>query len=146
MAQKSKAQSKYQGQPTRKKDGTLSDGPVYYIVNPSGCVHSCTRDHALEKLQDARYRLAEDHEVEMYLDTKIQEAKAPFGTKWDPEPDILVNVPEPIVHAEEAVKATQGAKVLAGELGVDLTKVTPTGANGQILKKDVQAHVEGLEE
>ena len=40
--------------------------PGYYIVNPSGAVHECTRDHAQKRLKQVGWRLATPAEIEMY--------------------------------------------------------------------------------
>ena len=54
--------------PSSKKTYDTSDlsKPGYYIVNPAGAVHECTRDHAQKRLKQVGWRLATDHEIEMY--------------------------------------------------------------------------------
>jgi pyruvate/2-oxoglutarate dehydrogenase complex dihydrolipoamide acyltransferase (E2) component len=84
---------------------------VYYIVNPAGAVHSCDRDHAKGRLGQAGWRLAEDPEIEVYVEQKVQ----PEAT-------------------DEAVK-------LASEHGLDLAAVKGSGAGGRILVKDVEAAI-----
>lgn len=140
-----KVKSIYQGQPVRKKDRTLS-GPMYFIVNKSGAVHRVGRDKALDLLKNAKFRLATDEEIERFNDNKIQSHKDPFGTAWDPTPDILINIPEPVVSKEPKIKATAGARELGAEHGVDLTMITATGAGGQIIKKDIQRYLDGDDE
>lgn len=60
----------------------------------------------------------------------------------------LVDAPKPIGPSSvksdaTAVNATNGAKELAEEHGVDLATVAGTGENGRILKSDVEAVVNG---
>lgn len=43
---------------------------------------------------------------------------------------------------EEGINATAGALAAAEELGVDISTVTGTGADGRILKSDVEAAAE----
>lgn len=137
--------SKYQGQPRKKKDGTVTD-PIYYLRNPAGAIHDCSQSHIQDRLKDARFDLATDEEIERYLDSTKQVHDKPIGKKWDPSPDIVVNLPEPAVVEDEEVPATPSARELAYNSGVDLHEVTPTGSNDQILKKDVEKSISSLEE
>ena len=64
----------------------------------------------------------------------------------------IENVPEakadepkaiPETFAEDVdIDATDGAESLANEYDIDLATVIGTGANGRVLKKDVEAHIE----
>lgn len=50
----------------------------------------------------------------------------------------------PVQHAMEA-DATDEARTLAAEHGIDLHDVTGTGKDGRIIKADVEAHIEKKE-
>jgi pyruvate/2-oxoglutarate dehydrogenase complex dihydrolipoamide acyltransferase (E2) component len=45
----------------------------------------------------------------------------------------------PAQATKETIKAMPPVRKLARELGIDLTQVTPTGANGQVTREDVEA-------
>lgn len=135
----------YQGQPVIKKDGTKS-GPMYYVVNPAGAVHRVGREKTFELLKNAQYRLATDAEIERFKDNRIQAHNDTFGAKWDPQPDILVNVPEPKVVEVQEIPATQGARELAVENGIDLAMISGTGSGGQIIKPDIQKYLKSMED
>lgn len=123
-----KVQSNYQG-----KEG------AYYIVNPQGTVHACTREHAEWRLRSAGYRLAEDGEIEQYLEKKTQRFQAPIAERWSPTVEIVEPVPEEVVS--NAPLATEKALEVAAEHGIDLSAVEGTGADGRILVRDVEALV-----
>jgi len=63
--------------------------------------------------------------------------------KLAPEPEVLEPAERELEVITRVIKpgenATRGARGTAAELGVDLTKVTGTGANGRITVKDVRA-------
>ncbi len=46
--------------------------PGYYIVNPSGTVHECTRDHARMRLRQVGWRMATDEEVAAYAEVHLE--------------------------------------------------------------------------
>lgn len=50
------------------------------------------------------------------------------------------------VIGEEDVMATDAARELAAEAGVDLAEVPPSGANGQVVKSDVQKYIQRAKE
>lgn len=125
-----KVKSQYQG-----KNG------VFYIVNPSGAVHNCTEEHCRWRLQDARYRLAEDAEIQRFQEATIQRASTPIAEPWSPEPMIEAWVPEAEFDTVE-LQATDHARELAEEHKIDLSKVEGTGAGGQILKSNVQDYLD----
>lgn len=137
-----KQKSKYQGQPRQLKDRVTE--PTYYLRNPAGAIHSVTREHAIRKLKDARYQLATDAEIERYFETRVQLAEDPIGTPWSPMPDVLRTVPDP-APVNRDYKASKYAEKLALAEGVNLSEVEGTGAEGQILKSDVEAFIEARE-
>lgn len=53
--------------PTTPKQG---ENGVYWIVNKSGTVHNCDRDHARWRLTQIGYRPATPDEIAKYLDLK----------------------------------------------------------------------------
>ena len=71
------------------------------------------------------------------------------GDDWEPDNgrfDSQLIDTEHYVRIEEVasadVDATPGATVLAKEHGLDLTTINGTGANGRVLKKDIEAALE----
>ncbi|HEX9925307.1 MAG TPA: E3 binding domain-containing protein [Anaerolineae bacterium] len=112
---------------------------VYYIVNPAGAVHSCDRDHAKGRLGQAGWRLAEDPEIEVYVEQKVQRHKSPICEPWTPEPEIGADIPD--ADGDGAPEATDEAVKLASEHGLDLAAVKGSGAGGRILVKDVEAAI-----
>lgn len=109
---------------------------AFYLVNPGGAIHSCDREHAKGRLRQPGWRLAEDSEIEVYLETKVQRHDRPICEPWTPEPEVEAFVPESQEAGEP--EATEDAANLAEELGVDLAKVKGSGAGGRILVKDVR--------
>lgn len=77
---------------------------TYYLVNPSGTIHECTREHAKMRLKQVGYRLASGAEFKKYQDLKAdaERRKKPFTQDWEhpickpwsPEPDVEVELPE----------------------------------------------------
>lgn len=61
---------------------------VYFIVNPSGCVHECTRAHAKWRLGTAGWRLATAAEIEAYQSADSQRFDRPIAQPFEPLPDI----------------------------------------------------------
>lgn len=51
---------------------------------------------------------------------------------------VLQEAPAPIGHALSAIRAAPAVRALARQLNVDLTMVTPSGADGVIMASDVQ--------
>lgn len=123
------AESKYQG----------VDG-AYYIVNPSGTVHTVTREHARTRLRKPGWRLAEDHEIELYLETRVQRYDRPIAEPWDPEPPAPPEVPA--ANIPDTVDITPAAAELAEEYEVDVSQIEGTGHEGRILVADVEAAIE----
>lgn len=111
---------------------------VFYIVNPAGAVHSCDKDHARTRLTQLGWRLAEDGEIERYLEQDIQRADQPIATPWSPEPEIESILP-PVQEQDDGVLTTEKARELAAQHGIDLATVKGTGAEGRVLVKDVEA-------
>lgn len=114
-------------------------GGVYYIVNRAGAIHSCDRNHAKMRLQQAGWRLAEDNEIEVYLEQKVQRYKSPICEPWTPEPEIEADIPE--AEGGAGPEVTDEAAKLAAERGLELTSVEGSGAGGRILVKDVEAAI-----
>ncbi len=62
----------------------------HYIVNPGGAVHQVSREHALERLKLAGWRMATGEEIARYdPENAIQIAGRPFGAPWQPGGDEL---------------------------------------------------------
>ncbi len=60
----------------------------YWIVNPSGTVHSCDRAHAAERLREPGWRMATAEEVaRAKAPGAVQQFDRPFGTPFSPEPE-----------------------------------------------------------
>ena len=59
---------------TAKKRHNTSDGskPGYYIVNPGGAVHECTKEHAAMRLRQVSWRMATGAEIEKWK--QVQQA------------------------------------------------------------------------
>jgi len=70
-----------------------------------------------------------------YILEEGEELPAAAAAPPAPEP---TTAPEPIA-ADEEVSATPVAKKMAKTLGVDLSRVTPTGKGGKVTKNDVQS-------
>ncbi len=121
-----KIKSAYQGQ-----DGT------YYIVNPAGAIHTCDRAHATNRLRTAGWRLAEDAEIEVYREQRIQRHDRPIAERWSPEPEIETDLPDATGGAKP--EATDAAVRLADSKGVDLATIAGSGAGGRITVADVEA-------
>lgn len=115
---------------------------IYYLVNPAGAIHTVSREHATLRLQsDARYRIATPEEVEVFKEIKVQRADRPIARPWSPDPDLGA----PDVGAGEVTAqpdATDSAQELAEEHGIDLRTIQGTGADGRILKRDVEGAIE----
>lgn len=61
---------------------------VYYIVNPSGAIHSVDRAHAADRLKTAGWRLATEEEIAAYLvPESIQRHDRPICAPWTADPD-----------------------------------------------------------
>jgi len=58
-----------------------------------------------------------------------------------PAPEISAPIDE---HAVSKAHAGPGVRILAREMGVDLSKVTGTGRKGRIVEKDVKAYIKSL--
>ncbi len=58
----------------------------YWIVNPSGTVHSCDRAHAAERLREPGWRMATAEEIaRAKAPGAVQQYDRPFGTPFAPE-------------------------------------------------------------
>ncbi len=77
----------------------------------------------------------------------IEEGKAPEGQAPSVEAAKSEDAPAPVSDgsSDDEVKVTPVAKKIAEEEGVDLSKVTGTGAGGKITKSDVLGKVESAE-
>lgn len=117
----------------------MDEEKAYYIVNPAGAVHVVTYEHAKDRLRQVGYRLATEAEIAVYSETNVQRHDRPIARPWSPEPE-----PEPELSADAAVattriQATDAARELAKERGIDLGQIKGSGAGGRILLKDVEA-------
>lgn len=130
--------------PTVKSKYQGVDG-VFYIVNPAGAVHSVEKAHARARLQKAGWRLANDGEIELYNESKIQRFDQPIAEPWTPEPLIEPELPEVAVE-DRPLEATPQAAELAKEHGLDLAEIEGSGAEGRILVADVEKALAGGEE
>ncbi|GEM_PF-3038356 len=70
------------------------EAKAYYIVNPAGCVHGVTREHARRRLALGRgWRMATEAEIaELKRRKGHQEFDNPIAPRWSPEPDALPEV------------------------------------------------------
>ncbi len=60
----------------------------YWIVNPSGTVHSCDRAHAAERLREPGWRMATAGEIEKAKEPgAVQQFDKPFGKPFNAEPE-----------------------------------------------------------
>ena len=87
----------------KKKDGTEGAEPAgelpvsadeprevepYFIVNPAGAVHGCTREHAAMRLRQQGYRLATDEEkARLKAQNGHQEFDRPIAPRLPPLPE-----------------------------------------------------------
>jgi pyruvate dehydrogenase E2 component (dihydrolipoamide acetyltransferase) len=69
-----------------------------------------------------------------------QEAETPGPA--EPSQPAVASSPRPAVSPEATVPAAPSVRRFARELGVDLRKVSGTGANGRITREDVKSHVQ----
>lgn len=115
------------------------DNKVYYLVNPAGAIHEVDYSHAKNRLRQLGYRMATDEEITIYRETRVQRADRPIARPWSPEPEPDVEVPDTHAEPQRRVDATDAARELADEKGVDLTTIVGTGAGGRIIKSDVEA-------
>lgn len=116
---------------------------AFYIVNPAGAIHSCDRNHVRMRLRQVGYRLAQDAEIEVYLENRVQRHNRPICEPWSPEPEIEADVPES--QGGEHVEATEEAAKLAAAHGIDLARLEGSGAAGRILVKDVEQAIKAVE-
>lgn len=116
---------------------------AFYIVNPSGTIHTVTKAHASNRLRTAGYRLAEDPEISIYLETRVQRHNKPICEQWTPEPQVEDVLP---AATSTKVEATDSALKLAIENDVDLAGAVGTGAGGRIIIKDVEKAMRDVRE
>ena len=121
-----KVKSEYQG-----------TGGAFYLVNPGGAIHTATKDHTRERLKIEGWRLAEDSEIEVYLETPVQRAGRPICEPWSPEP--VVEAMELTEQGPPKPEATPSALAYAQQHNIDLAGIQGTGAGGRIVLKDVEA-------
>lgn len=57
----------------------------YFIVNPHGTIHGCTREHAADRLKQPGWRLATKTEVDAYKANKLQVFDEPLANPFKPE-------------------------------------------------------------
>ena len=93
-------------------------------------------------------------EAEAALASSTQEPEAPSAPANEvtsppvasvpaPSPAPVVSTPTPATSMEGGrIKASPLAKSIAAEAGIDLGRLTGTGENGRIIKKDVESYIE----
>jgi len=72
----------------------------YFIVNPAGALHEVTREDAISRLSDPRYRTATKSEVKKYLDYlagqrkegAVSRAFPPVAPRWKPVVDEGIDI------------------------------------------------------
>lgn len=70
----------------RRRQRQIEKG--YWIVNPAGCLHLVSREHASQRLRQAGYRLATKEEIaELQACGGLQEHDNPIVPRWAPTPD-----------------------------------------------------------
>ena len=60
---------------------------AYYIVNPHGTVHNCSKEHAAYRLRSVGWRVATKEEIAAFKKQKVQTHDDPIGTPWTSEPE-----------------------------------------------------------
>lgn len=70
----------------------------YYVVNPRGCVHEVSKEHAAQRLSQAGWRMANKAEVDAYNKADVQRFDQPIGKPFSTDPDAILAEEE----AEEA--------------------------------------------
>ena len=84
----------------------MENEKVYYIVNPAGCIHNVTKEHARMRLKQLGYRLATADEIKKYQELQqealrlkksfIQSADKPICKPYSAEPPDEQELPEPV--------------------------------------------------
>ena len=152
---------------TTHKTSDGSEGG-FYIVNPRGVIHECTRDHATEKFQQAGWRMATEAEVATYhavhkrltrqqrVKGKLEEVDTPgpgqsldspiaephssdSGAIQRAQAEVAEAEPEPDASDSTIIKlATPAALKLARAEGIDIVGMTGSGKAGRVLVDDVE--------
>lgn len=66
----------------------MAEEKIYYIVNPQGCIHDVTKEHARARLRKPGWRMATKAEVAKLKAAKgLQLSNKPICKPWNPEPD-----------------------------------------------------------
>ena len=93
-----------------------SDGsePGYYIVNPKGVVHECTKDHATERFGQAGWRMATEAEAALYHEvhaprTRQQRVKGQLEEVDTPGPGQSIDSPIAAPHSSDAGGIQRGS-------------------------------------
>lgn len=110
---------------------------MYQVTVRSGCIHN-------EGNGPGSVLIVEDHEVRAFRDkfTKIKKLDAAEITDASDGPPSSQE-DEPDSGGPVKVSATENARVLANEHGIDLVEVEPSGPGGKIYKRDVEAMLDG---
>lgn len=92
---------------------------VIYLINPAGCMHEVTREHAAVKMKESMgYRVANKDQIAKYWDAIkaakqkkkpfIQSHEKPLFEKWTPEPPEEQELPDQALPEQKrAPKKTQ---------------------------------------
>jgi len=85
---------------TAKADKEQGKNGAYYLVNPAGGIHSCTKEHAKSRLRVAGWRMATEAEIAKLLkQTPVKKLKdgtpkykglGPIAPRWSPDPDAQI--------------------------------------------------------
>lgn len=97
----------------------MAKSDVIYLINPAGCMHEVTRDHARTKMKEsAGYRVASKDQIKKYFDAIeaakrkekpfIQSHEKPLFDPWTPEPPEEQELPDQSLPKEKgSVKKAQ---------------------------------------
>lgn len=124
-----------------KKEGdTLAqDEPVVVVMTDKATVELPTPyAGVLKKHHYAKGDIAKVHHPLYDVEAESEELQLPSPAAKEPPPAVQAAPPR---VATEKVLAPPAVRQLAKQLGVDLSKVTPTGKEGQVTVADVKAHL-----
>ena len=129
------------------QDGTLlyigvEEGPV--AVDGIIAIIGQEGEDYQELLKEAEAALASStQEPEASSAPANEVTSPPVASVPAPSPAPVVSTPTPATSMERGrIKASPLAKSIAAEAGIDLGRLTGTGENGRIIKKDVESYIE----
>lgn len=90
----------------------MAKSKVIYLINPAGCMHKVTREHARAKMKEsAGYRPATKEQIAKYYDARdeakqkkksfIQSHEKPLFAPWTPEPPEDQELPDQALPVEQ---------------------------------------------